>query len=234
MVGFNPEGAVKPSSLEVDSYNNEIGAYRTVAILHGNYNGTLVPISTNVDGHVLIGDTYGHGVVAAVDPITASQATIDVAHGEIHASRMWCIDNYIDLTNGQTIDFLFYAPTVVSGYETHLVFEVLWEVEGEFGLYEDPVTSANGTLITPINRRRSATTTLRSTVYSSPTVTSTGTILTRKRVGSGKGTGGTTRSNMEFILCCGKKYLFRFINRTTGDNLLNYQADWYEVPVFVP
>lgn len=45
------EGAVKPSSLEVDSYDHSIGAYRSVAIQHGvgADGSTLVPFTATND-----------------------------------------------------------------------------------------------------------------------------------------------------------------------------------------
>lgn len=177
-------------------------------------------------------DTYGHNTPAAVDPISACLGGIDVAHGQVHAGRMFFIDSYSDLSNGEIKDFLFVAPSIASSKEAHLLWEINWEAEGEMLVYEDVVTASLGSSVQIFNRRRDSSTVPVSSIYTAPSISSSGTLLISKRVGSGKGFGGNDRSNMELVLCCDKKYLFRFINRTTSDNLLDYQADWYEVNKF--
>lgn len=177
-------------------------------------------------------DPYGHNTVAAIDPITAGLAVIQIEHGQIHAGRMFFVDSYIDLPNSQKLDVLFLAPSITDHKEAHLVFEVSFQSEGSFEVYENPTILGNGTPVTSFNRKRASTNNALSSLYTTPSLGDLGTLLISKRVGSGKGNGGDSRSNMELVLCCDRKYLFRMTNQTTSDNLCNYQADWYEVDEF--
>lgn len=55
--GYKPEGASSPSALEVDSYDNSIGAYRTVAIAHAKSGNNLIPIEATAGGALSVSDS---------------------------------------------------------------------------------------------------------------------------------------------------------------------------------
>jgi hypothetical protein len=196
--------------------------------------GKNVDVSDNNPFPIQIRDVYGHGTAAAVDPITATLAVIDVAHGEIHAGRFFSYSDYIDLPNTGSSTFLFSNES--STKESHLNFITNFEVEGEIVFYHNPTVSANGVETSQVFNRRLGGSTVRETkIYANPTVTSSGSLLLRKRVGSGKAEGGNSRSDEELIVPAGDSLLVIVYNRATGaNNLFDFEANWYEVDEFTP
>jgi hypothetical protein len=189
-------------------------------------------MSTPTNGVMLI-DPYGHGSPAGIDPITASLATIDIDHGEIHAGRSWWVSDIKDLGNGEVFDILITAPTTASGKEAHLVYEYSTN-DGEFNiaLYKNVVTSTAGTAFTISNRRLNLSTQPSALCAYAPTVTSVGNLVGQKQYGQNKSGGGGDRALAEVIISDGIKIMLRFTNATTTSNMLNFRISWYEVDKF--
>lgn len=68
------------------------------------------------------------------------------------------------------------------------------------------------------------------TVHKGPTNTGLGTMLCKERFGSGNRAGGDIRSENEWILKPGVKYLARVTNDIINANL-TVKFNWYEVAV---
>ena len=65
-------------------------------------------------------------------------------------------------------------------------------------------------------------------IYSGPTVTATGSVFIRYKIGAGR-TGGSSSAENEVILKPNTKYLIRLTSNVTGaTNTIDYLADWYE------
>jgi hypothetical protein len=109
--------------------------------------------------------------------------------------------------------------------EMHALFSVVAEVRCFLSIYEGTVTSANGTLLTSASNNRVVLGDPRTTVlYSGPTVTSVGTLLSYElRTATGL---NDNRSEGEWILAPNTKYLFRIApsaNTRVGFKMQGYE-----------
>jgi hypothetical protein len=102
----------------------------------------------------------------------------------------------------------------------------------ELRLYEDPTVSDEGTEETLICRNRIKVTTPTLTVFSAPTVTSPGTLLSL--IGIPETTSAVSRQpleqaeNREWILDDGSYYLYEVTNLTGSDIVIYLYYDWFE------
>jgi len=161
-----------------------------------------------------------------VDPTTHSLQFIDFAHCILHNGDHYYVKDWVDLTNGQVLDFLFVTPDTTKW--AHLLISFGFEAEANISVYESATTSNNGTPITVFNRNRNSANTNTSLVYSAPTVTGTGTLIARYKAGSSRSVGGDIRAEGELVMKQNTKYLVRITNDTVTNNWCGYLADWYE------
>lgn len=161
-----------------------------------------------------------------LDFTTNAVNTVDYAHHEIHGGKHFFVKNWIDLTNGQVLDFLFVTADTLAW--AHMIVHFNFQAEANVAIYEDTVVSANGTAVTSYNRNRNSANVAGALVYSTPTVTSVGTLLSAYKAGSGKAVGGEARGSAELVLKQNSQYLIRVTNDTTSNNWFDYLADWYE------
>lgn len=147
-------------------------------------------------------------------------------HQKIHDSLMFFANRYwTGLANGTAYDMLMVTSTA----RVHLVIDATTLGGGNLAIYEDATTSANGTAITVFNRNRSSATVGTATLFYTPTVTGTGTLLGQLiMAGAGGKTASSLEGDFEIILKASSKYLFRF-NSTAGSNALSFIWNWYEV-----
>ena len=161
------------------------------------------------------------------DEITRAMAVIDYAHHEIHEGDHFFVRDFVDLGNSATRDILLISPN--STKVAHLTLEIDHELEGSVKLYETTVTSANGTAIPRINRKRNGSDGSGMLVFHTPTVSAVGTLLEQDQKGSGNKFGNiANRASEEIMLKRNTKYLIRMTNITANNNLFNWTIDWYE------
>lgn len=160
-----------------------------------------------------------------------SPVIIETEHHEIHCGDALCCSHVVDLTNGATRDILIVTP-VSASRNYHMYIEVVTESEADFKLYEDTTTSNNGTTLNARNRNRANPVVSESEVgfYHTPTVTGVGTLIEEEHWGSGKGVGGTSRGQNEWIFKNNAKYMIRVTNSTTQNNHIAIKINYYVHP----
>lgn len=159
------------------------------------------------------------------DLATHATNTVEYEHHEIHAGSHFFITNFTELGNGATIDFAIETPDTTKF--THMTFEVEGNQELLIQIYEDSDFDADGSAVTPVNNNRNSSNTSTLTVQSDPTVNSAGTLIEAQQKGANR-TVGIIGRNKEIVLKRNTKYLFRITNQTTNDNVVSYNAEWYE------
>ena len=159
------------------------------------------------------------------DAITHGVNTLAYEHHEIHAGSHYLISNSTTLGNGAVIDFSLVTPNTTKW--AHLTFDVEGSQELSVVVYEDSNFDADGTPIVPLNNNRNSANTSGLTIQSDPTVNAAGTQRFAQSKGANKQAGLITRKR-ELVLKQNTKYLFRITNGSTSDNLISYNADWYE------
>jgi hypothetical protein len=152
---------------------------------------------------------------------------IDVSHHRVHDGRGFHYAQRQNIGVGAAYDFLFVAPTTISGKMAHVEISISADAKGYVTLFEDATTSNDGTPLTIRNRNRISANTPSSTMFSAPTVTGTGNQLTIDVFGSGEKAGGSTRDKEEFVINSGKKYLIRINAVNVMDCAIHF--DWYEI-----
>ena len=162
---------------------------------------------------------------AGVDADTTSLVTIDVPHHEIHEGEMFTA-NAVDATlaNGETL----VVHILAGSKESHMMFAASCPLSFYAQFYEAPTLTGNGTPVAVYKRNRNDTThTPTSTVFTAPTYSAPGTLMESYYVGTGKTSGGESRSDHEWILAHDVSYLIVVTsgaNANSGSVVLN----WYE------
>ena len=164
-----------------------------------------------------------------IDKTTWSFKGIDYEHHEIHEGSHFMIKDFINLTTGTSIEFLF--VTQDSTKWPHFLFAADNEAEAEYVFIEGVTAVVSGTTLLPVNSNRnySATTSVLN-CFTSPLDVGfgSGTTISRFRRGSGRKLGGEVRSADEVVLKQNTKYYIRISERAGSDNLINYFFAWYE------
>jgi len=186
--------------------HNEYGI-NSNSILYGRASGTLIrPITTDLSTHALNLITYNHH--------------------EIHSGNAFYIQNWEQLANGGSTNFLFRTPDTTKW--SHFDFEFENQVEAEYTILEAVTVTDVGTTITPINRNRNSSNTATLLSYQDATYTG-GTQIAAGRFGSGRVFGGKLRDAEERMLKQNTDYIFLIENVTAGaTNNINWFFDWYE------
>lgn len=152
---------------------------------------------------------------------------LEYLHQKIHDSLSFFANRYATgLNNGTAYDVIL----VTSSARCHLRLDMTTLGGGNLEIREAATTSNNGTSVTAFNRQRASATVGTMTVFHTPTVTGTGTLLaTILLVGAGGKTSGSfDEMDYEIILAANTKYLLRF-NSTAGSNSYSLIVNWYEV-----
>jgi len=214
----------KPSSHRIqDSIGNDDDGELVKSVLSGENSaapGTFLNIKSTTGGNLRV-------TVDQVEPTTNSIKTMDYAHAELHAGDHYVIRTYISMLKNSTYDFLLLTPNTLKW--SHIIREYDSISSSIIArLYEDTITSANGTIVQSYNRNRNSLGTSTLSVYHTPTVTSVGTLISSVIIGSGKGIGGSNRETSEIILKQNTKYLVRITEQNITDTFVNVLFDWYE------
>lgn len=159
-----------------------------------------------------------------VNPV--EEVDISWYHEKVHDSKAFFANRYATgLSNGASYDTLMVTSTGL----VHLRVDAATLGGGSLAIYEGATTSNNGTSITAYNRDRASADVGTATVFHTPTVSGTGTLLfTSLMVGAGgKTMDSINNGDYELILKVSTKYLFRFTS-TAGSNAYTLVWNWYE------
>lgn len=189
-------------------------------------------------GKDLVVDEFNYGAPLLGDNLfRGALVTLPNDHHEIHCGDSYYVSHTGDLTNGAQVDFLVVAPAQATptwfdqdNKLWHLKLVVDTEAEAFISLFEAPTYSALGTPLTSFNRNRNSDLVDFLPTYLTPTLTGDGTLLSSRRIGSGKSLGGQAGRENEIILKCGTAYLLRILNATTSNNYYNLELDYYVHP----
>lgn len=219
------KGNAKPSSHRIrDNIVNDDDVEVVKSVLAGeDETGTFVNI------RAIQGDT-GNNLKVSLDQVeetTNSVKMIEYSHGELHEGNHFVVRNTELLAKAGTKDILIVTPNTTKWCHFILEYESNdAAVTGYF--YEAVTTSSNGTIDGTRNRNRNYPDNNTTLVYNNPTIASTGILLTKRTVGSGKSSGGGARDNNEFILKQNTKYLLRITEGNIAPTNINWILDWYE------
>lgn len=150
---------------------------------------------------------------------------VEYEHHEIHAGSHYLISDSTTLGNGAVIDFALTTPNATKW--AHMTFDIEGSRELSIVLYEGSNFDADGTPVVPLNNNRNSSNTSALTVQSDPTVNAAGTQIFAQSKGANRQAGLISRKR-ELVLKQNTKYLFRITNGSTSDNLISWNADWYE------
>lgn len=177
-----------------------------------------------------------HGTQAQMlsdDIFLGSPVVINSEHHEIHCGDSYELTYTEDLGNGDVAELAITVPDEPGAGQAqklyHLLSAVDSEAEATVEIYEGS-TFTGGTSITPVNRNRNSSLVDFLTVVHSPSVTTDGTKIYGKRIGSGRSTGGSAGRSKEFVLRNNETYLLRITNEVTTDNYVNAEIDYYVHP----
>lgn len=167
-----------------------------------------------------------------VDSTTQVNTFIEYAHHEVHAGSSFEHTDAEDFTTGETKSFLLITPDTKKW--AHFYFDAVGELEYNIDFYEDATPDNDGGLVQDppvINRNRNqSANTCTMCIYSNPTVGggSKGSLIRQHHAGSGKKSGGDSRSAGEIILKQNTKYWVDITNSTTSNNYIGWSVIWYE------
>ena len=165
--------------------------------------------------------------VDQVDSTTNSLKTLDYSHAELHSGNHYNSRQYFTLAKNATRDLLIITPDTTRW--AHALFELYTTAAPvTITIYEDTITSADGTLAPTVNRNRNFPDDNTTIVYDNPTVTTPGTMISDSYFGAGKFDSGTVRSTNELLLKQNTKYLVRMVEQNVAITVINLVIDWYE------
>ena len=133
----------------------------------------------------------------------------------------------MSLANNGTANYLIKTPA--SPKVTLYEFDVSSDNSPVFHtLYEDVVVSANGTLASAFNNNRQSSTTAGTLIYTSPTITSTGTLLSADITTGGKLAGGVSLWEFRIIFKASANYLVQLTNSSGNPANISLFLKWAE------
>lgn len=175
------------------------------------------------------GDGSGPTEPAVVDHVLNSHASVhlDTVHNRIHRGHMFEVNiNDAALANADTLEVLL----VVIG-EAHFLRNVVVGGDAKVQLYEGTTTSASGSEITPQNRNRTSTNVASCEVYSGPTITDDGTLISDQFLPGGvqkaQSVGAESRGWNEWVLAPGN-HLLRLTNISGAAQIAHIELNFYE------
>jgi hypothetical protein len=160
------------------------------------------------------------------EPISGAIEVIDAPHGEIHYGRHFVSSGQEVLGLAATKIFLITTPN--SEVYTHITPPKLRSTgESNVAFYEEPTTSAAGSVVGMFNRNRNSDNVNASVLTVAPTVSNNGTKIFEQHIGSGQNGQGESRGESEFVLKPNTKYLI-IITSEAASNDVSWVIDWYE------
>ena len=158
-----------------------------------------------------------------------TETVIDYAHHEIHEGKHFKAGfQDIAMATNDVIELLLVTNS--SKDVAHFVMTAQATGAVVVQLFRSPTSSANGTLVSILNRNENSENTSEMLVYHTPTTSADGTKISEKWVGNEgfkETIGGSQRGNSEIILKKDTKYLIRLTAVSDGIKGA-IGADWYE------
>jgi len=162
-----------------------------------------------------------------ISSVTKLQETIDSVHYNVHEGIYYTISRQSALASGADAYILIKTGSI----EPHVLFNVLTTGNMRAFFYKNPVVTADGLSLQPINNKLSSTNTAETTMFYGPTITTEGTILTSNICPSGTPSGPLSRPNTEIILKSNTSYLLNILNDEIDLRYVSMQFGFYEKPV---
>ena len=164
-----------------------------------------------------------------MDPLSSCLLTMDFEHHHVHEGATYeAWFSAAGVANNATAAMLM--TTKDTDDLVHIVCRATVTAQCLLEIIEAP-TATHGNAITPRNRNRSLANPDASTdtVSSTPTSISGGTVIYAELLGSGRASGGESRSSAEYILKRNTKYLFRVTCQagSGGTSNINIDLGWY-------
>lgn len=156
--------------------------------------------------------------------------TIDFAHAKIHEGNGYIVSKlFLSVADDSYADLHIMTG---STKETHMLMEISAVRKSYISLYRGTTYSNIGTTVAVFNSDDSSSNTTASSVYSSPTVTTLGTLLLQDLIPAGtnsKTVGGVSNTRAERILRTSTDYLLRVQNVSNNTSDIAIQFDYYEI-----
>ena len=166
------------------------------------------------------------------DPYSASVTVIDENHRMIHDGayfELWRADATLGI--GGVVDLLLAVPALTFPHLQDITLEAS-DAPVVLEMYEDTVTSADGTALPVFNKNRNSSNTPDTVVSVAPTITGVGTQIKRAAITSPAGSSivfSQTKSG-EWVLKPDTKYLVRVTNNSGAVIDFNITIGFYEPP----
>lgn len=162
-----------------------------------------------------------------VDSYSDSLNQIDVDHSKHHEGKAFSFSETYIIESGENLDFLLHDLSGATHLRTFAFTPTT--APGEIYLFENTITSNDGTIQTTLNKNRNSSTISNMLLYKSPMILSGGTLL-EKDVIVGEHTSGGVQSRMilEWILRPNTKYLLRYSNKSSMSSDVNIFIYWLQ------
>lgn len=175
----------------------------------------------------IVGEKGLRVFIGPTDPVSDLPVFVDYNHHQNHEGEAFQYTYPLTaINNGVTIYFRLVVPTyavLING--PHLWFEVDVLAQTTISLYESPNVTG-GNLQTTYCRNRNSTNTPGMTVYTAPTVNSSGTLLSQHTVGDST-VGSAIAVFDEWLLKSNTTYLIAVLSSAAG-NSVGLRLKWYE------
>lgn len=151
----------------------------------------------------------------------------------IHKGYAFDVSGVGTISAGQSVYFLGKTGNIPVHFHGIKVDASQGPLSIEF--YEAPTISSNGTLKATPNRSRASVRTSKMLVYTNPTVTSAGTLLTTSSIlqvgGGAHESGGTAGINGEWVLNTNTDYLIKLTNNASSTTSFSAAFFYYETDI---
>lgn len=171
---------------------------------------------------------------------TTRQARLKVSSLEVSEGKEWTYTNFSHWNAYEVKTFLLVTPPSAAEIDFSLAFETNGEYPYEIRYYEDTITSHDGVDVDVIpgqpgviNRNRNINDSSKQFgVYASPTVTTSGALMTvhRPPVG-GRATSAVANKPNSFVFKPDSKYLVRMKNLSPSGSIITWVADFTEAVI---
>ena len=160
-------------------------------------------------------------------------ADIVLNHSEsalIHGVSWHVSHRFTDVADAASVDILVVTDP---GVELFIVGEAVADGKAYIDIYEGATVSASGTELTQYNRSRGSAKTNGSTIYHTPTVTDTGTVISYGLMAGGeapghRSIGGAGGIGADFIFKGDTIYLFRITNKSGSASDISIHLDTWD------
>ena len=158
---------------------------------------------------------------------TEGLVTLGVEHHEIHEGKHFFVQNYYSIDGlGTEKEFILVTPNTST--LAHMLLNVETEAEFTVDFYRFPSFSSVGTPLNIINNNDNSSITPTLIAGEDPTLSTDGTLMFSKILGSGNKIGGLGRQTNEIVLRKNTSYLLRFTKNAAGTDWIDLNMFWYE------